>query len=222
MSTILYPLYTLAHLVVAGWGFAVWRLTRRTGTLLIILVGLGVMYDNLILSLGNSLGEGPLLLGLSIPRFILHQLILPWLIVAAFEQAKAAGHRWANHLASGRIILALTLAVIAAGILTRLVPLNLEPAVTDGVTRDVAVGTKGPPLVSILSIAFVGIVGLLLWRRNGWPWEFFAAVLVCVGEGIPIEWARRILGSGVEVLFLATLLATDRWLALSQDRTPGS
>ena len=90
----------------------------------------------------------------------------------------------------------------------------------DGVTRYVATGTKGPPLVSIFSIGFVGIVGLLLWRRNGWPWEFLAAVLVFVGEGVPVEWVRRILGSGFEVLFLATMLATDRWLALSQDRTP--
>ena len=145
MSTILYPLYTLAHLVVAGWGVAVWRLTRRIGTLLIVLVGLGVVYDNLILSLGNSLGAGPLLLGLSVPRFVLHQLILPWLIVAAFEQAKVAGHKWANHTASGWIILALTLLVMAGGILTRLIPLSLEPEVMDGVTRYVAVGIRGGP-----------------------------------------------------------------------------
>ena len=222
MSTILYPLYTLAHLVVAGWGLSVWRLSRRIGTLLIILVGLGVAYDNLILSLGNSLGAGPLLLGLSVPRFVLHQLILPWLIVAAFQQAKVAGQRWANHRASGWIILALTLAVMIAGILTRLVPLNLEPAVMDGVTRYVAVGTKGPPLVSILSIGFVGFVGLLLWRRNGWRWEFLAAVLVFIGEGIPVEWVRRILGSGFEVLFLIAMLTTDRWLALNQAQTPES
>ena len=222
MSTILYPLYTIAHLVVAGWGIAVWRLTRRIGTLLIVLVGLGVVYDNLILSLGNSLGAGPLLLGLSVPRFVLHQLILPWLIVAAFQQAKVAGHRWANHRSSGWIILALTLVVMAAGISTRLISLNLEPAVMDGVTRYVAVGTKGPPLVSILSIGFVGVVGLLLWRRNGWPWEFLAAVLVFVGEGVPIEWVRRSLGSGFEVLFLAVMLATDRWLALNQDQVSES
>ena len=220
MSTILYPLYALAHLVVAGWGIIVWRLTRRLGTLLIVLVGLGVVYDNLILSLGNSLGVGPLLLGLSIPRFVLHQLILPWLIVSAFQQARAAGHRWANHTASGWIILALTLLVIAAGIVTRLLPMDLEPAVMDGVTRYVAVGIKGPPLVSILSIGFVGVVGLLLWRRNRWPWEFLAALLVFVGEGVPVEWVRRILGSGFEVLFLAVMLATDRWLALNLDRTP--
>jgi hypothetical protein len=42
-------------------------------------------------------------------------------------------------------------------------------------------------------------------------------VLVFVGEGVPVEWVRRGLGSGFEVLFLAVMLATDRWLALRQE-----
>jgi hypothetical protein len=157
---------------------------------------------------------GPLLLGLSIPRFVLHQLILPWLIYAADEQAKVAGHRWAVRRASGWMVLAATLVVVALGVLTRVIPLELEAAVMDGVTRYVTVWTVGPPLVSILSIGFVGIVGLLLWRRNGWPWEFLASLLVLVGEGVPVEWVRRMLGSGFEVLLLAAMLAADRWLAL--------
>jgi hypothetical protein len=217
MSIILYSIYTLANLALVIWGITVWRQTRRAGTLLIVLVALGVAYDNLILSLGNALGAGPLLHGLSVPRFVLHQLILPWLIYAGYEQARVAGHRWANHRASRWVVLALTLLVIVAGVLTRLAGLDLEAAVMDGVTRYMAVGTVGPPLVSILSIGFVGIVGFLLWRRNGWPWEFWAAVLVFVGEGVPVEWVRRGLGSGFEVLFLAVMLATDRWLALRQE-----
>ena len=216
MSIILYSVYTLANLALVIWGIAVWRRTRRVGTLLIVLVAIGVAYDNLILSLGNTLGAGSLLHGLSTPRFVLHQLILPWLIYAGYEQARVAGHRRANHRASGWVVLVLTLLLILAGVLTRLVGLELEAEVMDGVTRYVAVGTVGPPLVSILSIGFVGVVGFLLWRRNGWPWEFLAAVLVFVGEGVPVEWVRRGLGSGFEVLFLAVMLATDRWLALRQ------
>jgi len=217
MSIVLYSVYTLANLALIIWGVTVWRRTRRAGTLLIVLVTLGVAYDNLILSLGNALGAGTLLHGLSIPRFVLHQLILPWLIYAGFEQARVAGHHWAVHQASRWVVLALTLLVVGAGVLTRLAGLELEAEVMDGVTRYVAVGTVGPPLVSILSIGFVGVIGFLLWRRNGWPWEFWAAVLVFVGEGVPVEWVRRGLGSGFEVLFLAVMLATDRWLALRQE-----
>jgi hypothetical protein len=214
VSIFLYFVYSIASLALAAWGVMVWRRTRRVGTLLIILVTLGVAYDNLILSLGNSLGAGPLLQGLSIPRFVLHQLVLPWLIFAGYEQARVAGHKWAQHPASKWFALVLTVVVIGLGILTRLVGLQLVPEVVDGVTRYMAVGTVGPPLVSILSIGFVGIVGIGLWIRNRWPWEALATLLVFVGEGIPIEWVRRGIGSGLEVLFLAVMLATDRWLAL--------
>jgi hypothetical protein len=212
MSTYLYTLYALACFLLVGWGITVWRRTRRAGTLAIILVALGVGYDNLILSLGNLLGAGPLLYWLSVPRFVLHQLVLPWIIYAAFEQARVAGHNWAHHRASRWVTIAFVLVVTLTGILTRLAGLTLEPEVMDGVTRYVAVGTAGPPLVSILSIGFVGVVGLLLWRRNGWPWEFWAAILVFLGEGVPAEWVRRVLGSGFEILFLAVMLGTDLWL----------
>ena len=42
-------------------------------------------------------------------------------------------------------------------------------------------------------------------------------MLVFIGEGVPIEWVRRGIGSGLEVLFLAVMLATDRWLALRSE-----
>ena len=113
MSIVLYTVYTIAHLALVAWGLTVWRRTRRVGTLLIILVTLGVGYDNLILALGNTFGAGALLYGLSIPRFALHQLILPWLIVAAYQQAKVAGHKWASHRASAWLALAGTLVILA-------------------------------------------------------------------------------------------------------------
>lgn len=213
MSGVLYTAYTLACLLLVGWGVTVWWQTRQIGTVLIILVALGVAYDNLILSLGNTLGAGRLLRALSVPRFVLHQLVLPWIIYAAFEQARLAGHGWAGHPAAGWIALALVLVVTLLGVLSRLRGLRLESAVMDGVTRYVAVGTLGPPLVSILSIGAVGIVGLLLWCSSGWPWIFGATVLVFLGEGIPVQWIRRGLGSGLELLFLAVMLVTDLWLA---------
>jgi hypothetical protein len=217
MSIILYSVYTLACLLLDAWGMAVWRQACRMGTLLILLVSIGVAYHNLILSLGKTLGVRPLLLRLSVPRFLLRQLLLLWLNYAGFEQSNAAGHKWANHRASGWAILALTLLVVLLGVITRLVSMQLEPEVMDGVARYVAVRTAGPPLVSILSIGFAGIVGLLLWRKNGWPWQFLATLIVSVGEGIRVEWVRRGLDSVLRILFLVVMLATDRWLALRRD-----
>jgi hypothetical protein len=138
MSIILCTVYTLVCLILIGGGIAVWRRTRRIGTFFIILVTLGVGYDNLILSLGNILGAGPLLLGLSLPRFVLHQLVLPWIIYTGFEQAKVAGHKWANRPTAGWLVLTFIILVTLLGAVTRLVVLELVPEVMDGLTRYVA------------------------------------------------------------------------------------
>ena len=89
---------------------------------------------------------------------------------------------------------------------------HLEPEMADGVLRYVAIGLKGPPLVSIVSIAFVGIVGLVAWRQLGWPWLALASIAVFIAEAVPVEAFRRAVGSAFEVAFLAALLLTQHRL----------
>ncbi len=179
------------------------------GTLLILLITAGVFYDNLILSLGNWLGDGDLLFYLSVPRFWLHQLLLPWIIFAVFEQLRAAEVRWTRRTWVRRATLAVAVMVMLIGIFTRLVPLRLEPAVMDGVLRYVSVGTQGPPLVSILSIGIAGLLGIFYGFKKNWPWTTFAAVVVFAGEGIWDEAMRRLLGSGLEIVLVVVLLLAE-------------
>lgn len=209
MSVFLYPFYTVLHLVLLVWGVLLWRRTRRLSTLIIVAVTFGLVYDNLILSLGIVLGEGNLLYGLSVPRFLLHQLVLPWLIYASFEQVRLAEHPWAQGATARKGVVALSLVVVVLGILTRIVPMDLQPIDMDGIHRYMDEGSVGPPVVSIVAIGFAGVMGLLLWRKTGWAWVFLSAGLVFIGEGIPVEMVRRTVGSGAEVLFMTALLMTE-------------
>lgn len=93
MSGWLYILYTLAYLVLLVWGARLWRAAHRLSTVILLAVTFGVFYDNLILVLGNLLGAGDLLWALSMPRFVLHQLVLPWLFLAMVDLARQAGVR---------------------------------------------------------------------------------------------------------------------------------
>jgi hypothetical protein len=210
MSSLLYPLYTLANLGLAIWGFMIWRRNRRAGTLLLVVITAGLVYDNLILSVGNSFGSGPTLEALSIPRFVLHQLLLPWAIFTGFQQARLAGHRWACRPRAGWWAAGLAGAVMLAGVATRLIGLDLSPEVLDGVTRYVATGTVGPPIVSIIAIGFLGVVGAMLWRSHRWPWQILVVVLVFIAEGFPDESIRRGLGSAIEVLLIAVVFRTEQ------------
>ena len=220
MSRYLYALYTLINLAILFWGLVLWLRSRRTSILIITLISFGLVYDNFILTLGSLLSGGPVLYALSLPRFALHQLVLPWLIWAAFDQARRAGHAWTSGKQTAGVILVLCLLVVGLGVATRLIPLDLHLETMDGVTRYFNRGSSGPPIVSIVSIGFAGVMGWFFWRKNGWPWLFLTAVLVFLGEGIPVEMIRRVLGSGAEVLFMTALLLTEQRAASWGKKVP--
>lgn len=209
MSSLLYPLYTFAYCLLCGWAVALWRGTRRLGTFSLLLVLAGLLYDNLILTLGNWLSAGTLLHVLSWPRFALHQLLLPWISYAAYDQLRLEGVDWAQHPRARTGTLIFIALTTLTGVITRLLPLRLTPTVMDGVTRYVANAVKGPPLVSILSIGAVGAAGYFIWRKARSPWLLLAVVIVFIVEGFPSEALRRSVGSGLEVALMALLLGRD-------------
>jgi hypothetical protein len=210
MGVWIYPLYMLLYLGLLVYGARrVYPRLRQVSTVLIWLVALGVFYDNLILSIGGLIGAGARLEGLSWPRFYLHQLVLPLIIPAAYLQAQRSGQRWAQPPAARWTVLLFTAATITLGILTRLIPMSLQPEIIDGVLRYTASGISGPPLVSLLSIGFALVMGALHWRRNGWPWLFWVSLAVFIVEGLPVQAVRLLLGSGIELLFMWVILRNE-------------
>ena len=208
MSILLYAVYTAVHLILLLWGAQIWRRHHTVSTAILIAISFGLFYDNLILALGTWLGEGHPLLALSWPRFILHQLVLPWMILAAFDQARLTGANWTKWRWSRGTAVLLSILVMIVGILTRLVPVALEPELMDGVVRYVARNVSGPPIVSIVSIELVGMMGISWWRQKQWPWLTLIVILVFIGEGYPSEAVRRVVGSGLEAVLMGLLYLT--------------
>lgn len=209
MTAWFYLAYVLIDILLIGWALRLWRGSGRSGPFFLALVLFGLAYDSAIVALGRWLPAGPLLEALSWPRFILHQLILPWIIVSAFEQARAAGLGWAAQPWSARLAWGGAALVMVLGILTRLVGVGLRPEVIGGLTRYVAEGVSGPPLVSIVSVGFVGVVGLLLWRAQRWPWTALLVLAVFIVETLPMPDLRLVLGAALEVVLLAALLILE-------------
>jgi hypothetical protein len=222
MSIVLYVLYTAVHLIIMLWGVSIWRRQHTLSTAILIGISFGLFYDNLILGLGTWLGEGALLFWLSWPRFILHQLVLPWMILAVYDQARLTGANWTKWRWGRGTAVLLSLLVMGLGFLTRLLPVQLEPELMDGVVRYVARNVSGPPIVSIVSIGLVGVMGLSWWRLRQWPWLTLIVILVFIGEGYPSEAVRRVVGSGLEAVLMSLLyLTTAQFPGLKQKSTPG-
>jgi hypothetical protein len=213
MSVIVYGLYTSLNLVLFIYGLILWQRDHRMGTFLIAVVTFGLVYDNTILMLGVVLEGGPLLYTLSLPRFYLHQLALPWIIWASYLQVRSLGHDWDQRVLVSRAVLSLTILTLLLGVLSRLVPMDLQLVEMGGLRRYMDKGASGPPIVSVVSIGFAGVMGIQLWRRNGWPWVLLSAILVFISEGFPSELIRRVIGSGAEVLFIVALLRTERFIS---------
>ncbi|WP_295454646.1 hypothetical protein [uncultured Thiodictyon sp.] len=207
MSIVLHALYALCALGLLVWATASWSRRRSVGRLAIGLVLVGLFWDNLVLSLGNVLGPGPLLHALSLPRFWLHQLVLPWILVTAVEQAADGGAGWAKAKQAMPLAVLGAATLMGIGILTKLVGLELTPAILDGVECYVAVSSAGPPIVGIVAVGSVGIMSFLAAKTSGWHWTWALALLVFIVEAVPVAAFRRGVGPALEILFMASLIA---------------
>ena len=78
----LFAVYALAHAGATTWFWSRGQVRPAPYTMLFI-IGIGLTYDNLVLALGSTIGEGSLLLALTYPRHVTHVLLTPMLPVIA-------------------------------------------------------------------------------------------------------------------------------------------
>lgn len=206
MISTLYGALALGHLALLA---AVIRARSRTTAAVSViscLVLLALSYDNGVIAVGAAMGESGLLEGLNAGRFIGHALITPLLILLGVLLAGRMGVSWF----AGRGVLAtagaLTLLMIGLGSYVDIVALELAPKVYADTLRYVNDAAHGPPLPAIVAIVVLIVVGVVLWRRAGWPWLFVGAVtmFVAAGAGISIPWLQNL----SELALLLTVVLT--------------
>lgn len=211
MAEILYILYTIAHIVLLLWGIRLWQNGRKITLFLILLPILGLIYDNGVIALGRFMGEGDLLQTLNQGRFLLHALVTPILIAASVALAARAGVAWAKKRLIHALFGVFTVALIAYGLAA--FTHYLFAAEWFGSTlRYVDTAVAGPPIPSIITIIVIMIIGIFIWQNGRWPWLFVGALIMFIGSAIPPSLVGPIVGSGVEVVLLTSLLATEKRL----------
>jgi hypothetical protein len=181
---------------VLGVGLAAARLRAWAVTV----VAGALVYDNGVIALGRPLGEGDLLEGLNAGRFVGHALFTPLLIIVGAGLVRAGkGISAAAGLAA---------VLVALGVYTDIVRLRLVPERYADTLRYVNDNAAGPPVPAVVAILVLIGVGVVLWRRDGWPWVFAGAVamFVAAGAGFAVPW----LGNLGELVLLTTVVLTVR------------
>lgn len=208
MATLIYIIYTIAHILLLIWGVRLWRQSGSIRLFLVLLPIIGLLYDNAIIALGSLLGPSELLQTLNMGRFLLHAIITPMLIMAALDMARRAGVGWA----ANRVVYALfglfTVVLILFG-LSEMPRMVFEPVVYGSTLRYVDTAVAGPPIPSIITIILIMIIGIFIWRQQQWPWLFIGALLNFIGSAMPPSVVGPAVGSGAEVILLTSLLATE-------------
>lgn len=221
MATLVFCLYSLAHFSTVVFAVRILRRYSAPGAAIIALLSLGLIYDNGIIALGSSIGIGATLETLSWPRFILHALVTPLMIVAVVQIAVAGGVRWLDSRTAWTGVWLLTAAMIGYGGY-ELTLLELQPACFSGITRYTSSASPaqfcfegqqslaglGPPIPSILAVFLIIGFGVSLWRRKRWPWFGLGGLQMLLAAAVPFSQFGLIPGNGGEVILQFAFVAT--------------
>lgn len=172
-------LYTLCALALFALLILVLRLDwkKRHSYLMVLgLVLFGLLYDNLILALGSSLGPGTLLEDLSFGRFIGHALGTPLLSIFAFGILRRAGINWAQKPVWHAALCLFTTLLVFLGMYSALFLLKLSPRAVADFFMYTGTDSKVSFLPAALTILILLGFGAALWKQNHWPWLFVAAL----------------------------------------------
>ena len=213
-------IYPLSHLLIAicelllgFWSIRLWFKSKSVAVIVLLILLLGISYDNLLLATGRLIGSGELLKSLSQVRFLVHHFVVPFLIVVGVELAHRIGAVWANNFTRSLAwLLSISLGFI--DIFNRYIGTELEPIYFAGVLRYTASFTGGLPIITIAVTLFVLLIGIGIWirSRKTWYWLFVGTLVALVVNAFPLSLVGTLPGSLAELFMTLTLLLTERYI----------
>ncbi len=205
MTSVIMVAIGAAMLVVAAFAF---RLTSRVGAVAILLgaISLGLAYDNIAVAAGRLVGYGDTLSAINLPRFWIHAIAMPLLIVVAGNLVGRLGVEQARtrNVTLGGWALVVMLMVI--GFVEDVVRLDLEPEDAGDALRYVNAGFDGPPLPAIITVLAILVLGVMAFRYAGFPWLFVGALVMLIAA--PIGSMLLWVGNLGELVLMLSMLVT--------------
>lgn len=207
MTSLVFAVFALVHLGLTAWLVRLAVVRHSTHTWLVAIVAAGLVYDNGIVALGSTLGAGDLLYALNYPRFVVHALVTPLLVIFAVGAARDLGLAWARRRLVHAAFCLLATGLIVQGLLAEVVGLTLVPG-REGDALRYSAAEASAPIPSITAILVLVAVGLalLVSARNGWM--LLGAVLMFAAAAAPS--APLAVGNLGEVALIGGLALTAR------------
>lgn len=205
MTAAIFLVYAFIHVALFVTSIALLYRRRTLSTVPLSLVTAGLAYDNAMIAVGGSLGVGQELMQLSVPRFFMHALATPMLLLAALGLIQRTSADWSHAQLAKVFSLTLVVLLIAVGFWSDMLMLELEPK-SEGSILSYS-NANSFPVAPIATIIALIAAGLVLWRNGGGTWVLLGTLtqlaVTFVGEAVVFA------GNFGEVALLAALVWTD-------------
>ena len=201
--------FAIAHLALLGWSF-VFAGGDAPRLWIPRLLLVGMIYDNLVLTLGN-IGVGSAWYAVaSSGRFVLHAALLPLLIPYALAVLRGTN---VPPVERGWFVAGCWLLALGAwsyGLWHDVGNLTLETVDVFGHLR-LASTVALPPLGTIAVNLLLVVLAFVLWRHGGRPLLLAGALFILlVNAAVGAQPWGYLVGNGAEVVFMLCLLAAER------------
>ncbi|KGR76267.1 hypothetical protein [Ureibacillus sinduriensis] len=218
MHTFIYFLLAFGYIGLLVWALILSKKSLWNVTNVLLLVIIGLVYDNLIIAAGRFIGEGELLEGLSYARFWLHALFTPTLVLFAWCICFNLGMPWAKKTFWKIAFPLITLVLILYELFTSIIGLKLRSKEEFNVLSYESVEPSSPVMVILVTAALI-IAGILLLKNFRFPWLLIGTAIMLVGSIVGI-WIKNFpIMNTMEFLLILSLLLTKRFQVKMSEST---
>lgn len=177
-------------------------------------------YDNLVIGIGSTLGEGDLLIRLNTVRFLAHYLFLPFTIVAIGSMAKQAGFKWAQpkYVTGAFCVLATYFIAHDLWLFSRATfypscfadtlryTTHIAEYTACGPDAVIGSGKPIPPIPAMTLSSLMILFGAYLWWQAGYKWLFLGSVGALGFFGVPYSQTGGIFSNLGEPIIMTVIL----------------
>lgn len=214
MLTVLYIVFVAAFMYLTWQSVGVYQSKRSSYALLLLIVLAGLAYDVLIIFIGRFIGEGDLLKTLNAGRYLVHGLATPAMIIFGFGVLRNAGVQWAQSRTTHIVVCVVVTLLIALGVYEDVLALDLQTkTVLDTLRYTNEGGMKGPPIPAMLTIVFLIVAGISLWRKTSWWWLAAGSIFMFIAAGAGMGDMFYIGNLGEVVLGIGNVLTARKFLS---------
>lgn len=206
MDLLLFGLFAVVYVEILIQG---WQKHLKTASAILFLTVIGLIYDNLILAIGQWIGEGALLENLNYARFWIHALLTPTLILFSLFVLREAGIRVAHKTWFTISFVTLWIVATVVEFIVELRELELQLEESYGVLSYVAAWTaSGPPPMILIVLVGLLIAGILLAWKKKWWWMLIGTIAMSIGSAVPLNIGSDAATNAFELFLIITLVWT--------------